>query len=231
MKNIGRNIKGKLIVIDGADGAGKATQAKLLVDKLVAEGYSTELIDFPQYYDNFFGKLVGEYLTGKFGKAVEVDPYLASLLYAGDRFESAPKIKKWLSEGKIVVTNRYSASNAAFQGVKFKGQKQKNFLDWLDNLEFKIYNIPKEDYLLYLDVPIKISQKLLLKKSKRQYTKNAKKDHHEKDVEYQAKVASLYKKLTSQKNNWIRINCVFGEKLLSPAQIHEKIWKVIEKIV
>ena len=92
--------RGKLIVIDGLDGSGKATQTKLLLAKLKKEGYKTAVTDFPQYYTAFFGKMVGRYLSGEFGKINQVSPYLASVLYALDRFEAKEKMEE---DGSITV--------------------------------------------------------------------------------------------------------------------------------
>ena len=122
--------KGFFIVIDGTDGSGKATQTKLLAEKLKKSGRKVKTIDFPQYENNFFGKMVGRYLSGEFGKSSEVSPYLASILYAGDRFEEKETIEKWLNEGFVVIADRYASSNQIHQGGKISNSaKRKEFLD------------------------------------------------------------------------------------------------------
>ena len=110
--------KGKLIVIDGTDGSGKATQVAKLKERLILEGVVVESLDFPRYYDNFFGKLVGECLAGKHGDFAALSPKIASVIYAADRFESAQQIRTWLDEGKTVVLDRYVSSNQIHQGGK-----------------------------------------------------------------------------------------------------------------
>ncbi len=112
-------------MIDGIDGTGKATQAKLLVQRLRREGQKVQAIDFPNYYKNFFGKLLGNYLSGKYGDFAEVDPHVASVLYAADRFESSPQIERWLKEGNIVVADRYVSANQIHQGGKIDGRASK----------------------------------------------------------------------------------------------------------
>ena len=99
--------KGRLIVIDGTDGSGKATQVKLLQTRLKKEGYRVKTLDFPQYQENFFGGFIGECLTGDHGNFVSLDPYIASVLYAADRFQSKEKILGWLKKGEIVILDRY----------------------------------------------------------------------------------------------------------------------------
>ncbi len=108
---------GKFIVIEGLDGSGKSTQSKLLTQYLRKEGYKVEKIDFPQHGEKSAG-LVDEYLNGKYGSSEEVGPYRASVFYACDRYDASFKIRKWLKEGKIVVSDRYVASNVGHQGGK-----------------------------------------------------------------------------------------------------------------
>ena len=156
---------GKLIVIDGIDGSGKATQVRLLKERLVKEKIKVKTIDFPRYYDNFFGKLIGEYLAGQYGDFSEVDPRLASVLYAADRFESSTDIKKWLDAGYIVLADRYVSANQIHQGGKIADpKKRKDFFTFLDTMEHGVFKIPRPDVVVYLDVPFEISKLWLQKK-------------------------------------------------------------------
>lgn len=121
--------KGKFIVIDGTDGSGKATQTKQLVRRLRKQGKKVKTIDFPRYYNNFFGKLIGEGLTGTYGNWAKLDPHIASTFYAADRFESSKQVRKWLEAGVIVIADRYASSNQIHQGGKIlNGHKRKKFL-------------------------------------------------------------------------------------------------------
>src|SRR3989344_7633575 len=128
--------KGKLVVVDGIDGSGKATQVGLLAERFRQSGIRFKTIDFPRYYDNFFGRMIGSYLSGIYGDFIKVDPRLASVLYAADRFESSSKIREWLQEGYVVLTDRYVSANQIHQGGKIKDpKKRKEFLSWLDKME------------------------------------------------------------------------------------------------
>lgn len=225
---------GKFIVIDGTDGSGKATQTKLLVKKLKREGRKVKTIDFPQYKNNVFGKMVGRYLSGEFGSSSEVNPYLASTLYAADRFETKDRIKKWLAEGYIVIADRYASSNQIHQGGKIKNsEERKVFLDWLEVMEYKVFKIPKPDGIIYLDVPIKFSVNLLKEKkaqSKKRYL-GGKKDIHENDLKHLQDAKESAIKLVKKINNWTRINCVKNNKLMSIEEVSEIVWKEFAKLI
>lgn len=226
--------KGKFIVIDGTDGSGKATQTKLLVSKLKKNKFRVKTIDFPQYENNFFGKVIGRYLAGEFGTSSQVSPYLASVLYAADRFETKTKIEKWLKEGNIVIADRYASSNQIHQGGKINdNKKRKEFLDWLENMEYGVFKIPRPDYIIYLDVPIEFSLQLLKNKSaqnKKKYLKG-KKDIHENDLKHLQDAKNSAIKLIQKNNNWERINCVKSKKLMLIDEISNIIWSKIGKII
>lgn len=223
--------KGIFIVIDGSDGSGKRTQTDLLLKYLKSKHLTVSYFDFPQYEKSFFGKMVGRYLNGEFGEADEVDPYLASLLYAGDRWQVSSKIKSDLKEGKIVIANRYTQSNMGFQTAKIKSSTEKRkFLSWVIKLEYQIYKIPKPDLVIYLYVPHKIAQGLVDKKAKRGYTK-LKRDIHEKNSEYLSRVEKQYLALAKTNKGWRVINCMCNKQLLSPDEISKKVFLEIEKLI
>ena len=119
--------RGKLIVIDGTDGSGKATQADLLIRHLRKDGRKVKVVDFPEYYSNFFGKFVGHCRSEQYYNFVKTHPKIASVLYAADRFESKEKIAKWIKDGNIVIANRYASANQIHQGGKIASyQKREN---------------------------------------------------------------------------------------------------------
>jgi len=217
-------ISGKLIVIDGTDGSGKATQTKKLIEKLQAVGKNTETLDFPQYQNNYFGHMVRSYLDGAFGDPTEINPYLSSVLYAADRFESSKKIKQWLDEGKVVILDRYVSANQIHQGGKIKDDQQREtFLNWLDKIEHGIFNIPRPDIILYLDVDPNISQQAMQIR--------APKDGHESNLDFQKDSHSQSLKLVEQMNNWQRIQCDKDGQFLPIEEIHKKIWDVIKNML
>ena len=146
-------IRGKFIVFEGIDGSGKATQVKLLKEHLEREGFKVEKIDFPRHGENpaFF---VDKYLTGKYGTAEEVGPYRGSIFYALDRYDASFKINDWLKEGKIVLIDRYVASNIGHQGGKITDKEErKKFFRWLYDLEYNIFKIPRPDFTFILCPP------------------------------------------------------------------------------
>jgi len=221
--------KGKFIVIEGSDGVGKKTQADLLTKMFRRIGKQVVFYDFPQYERSFFGKMVARYLNGEFGDVDDVNPYLVSLFYAGDRFEAQGHIRSDLSKGKIIICNRYTQSNMGFQTAKLKLEKEKKeFLEWLEELEFGILGIPRPDMVIYLYAPYKISQKMVGKKSKRSYTSKTH-DIHERNVDFLKRVEKEYLCLAEKNPEWKTIVCTVGDKLLTPEQISEKIFALITK--
>ncbi|PIZ57474.1 thymidylate kinase, partial [bacterium (Candidatus Torokbacteria) CG_4_10_14_0_2_um_filter_35_8] len=144
--------KGKLIVIEGADGSGKATQTGLLIKRLKKEIFDVRTMDFPRYYDSVYGDMVGRFLKGEYGTLKEINPYLAAILYALDRKAAQPQLIDWLHLGKIVVANRYVSSNQAHQASRIETlEDRKKFLRWLDTLEYGIHSLPRPDILFFLD--------------------------------------------------------------------------------
>jgi len=223
---------GKFIVIEGTDGSGKATQTKLLVENLKKEGVRVKTIDFPRYYDNFFGEFIGECLRGDHGDFVNMDPKIASVLYAADRMESSRKIKKWLEDDFLVIADRYASSNQIHQGGKIKDEeKRKKFLLWLDKMEYDVFNIAKPDTIIFLSVDADVSSKLVKKESNQKTKKylQGKKDQSEYDQNYLDNSIESAKFLIKNFKNWKKIECMKNKKLLSIESIQEKVLKVVSK--
>lgn len=215
--------KGKLIVFEGTDGSGKATQLKLLVAFFKKQGLKVAQTDFPQYYTSFFGKLAGRFLAGEFG-GNEISPYLSCLTYAGDRFEAREKIKKWLSQRKIVLSNRYTSSSMAHHTAKLPPKERGKFIRFLEKLEYEVFGIPREDIVLFLYVPVEIGQRLVDKKGKRGYVGGKRRDIHEADLDHLRKASEVYLKLVRKYPHWLKINCCDQKgNLMSPEKIHKKI--------
>ncbi len=215
--------KGKLIVIDGGDGSGKATQSDLLRTYLTNAGYRVKYMDFPRYYSSFHGRVVGRFLSGEFGALDQVSPYLAALAYAIDRAGTKEEMDAWLTQGGILLCNRYATSSMAHQGAKFPPEKQAEFVDWLDEMEYKVHKIPREDIVVYLYVPWKLGYELTLKKEDRKYVQG-KLDIAEKDMHHREASEAMYLKLAKERNNWITINCVDDHGGILPKEtIHDRI--------
>lgn len=222
--------KGKLIVIDGTDGVGKATQTKLLVARLKREGVKVKTLDFPQYYNNFFGHFIGAMLTGQYGDFLHMDPFVASVIYAADRFESKPKIEKWLKQGNTVVLDRYVSANQLHQAGKIKdAKKRKYFLKWLDTMEHKVFGLPRPDLIIYLHLPMKSVLKLLKQKNmtrKKRYAKG-KKDTVEQDRGYLEAAQKSALELIKTSRNWKKVECADRKGGILPRrEIHEMVYKM-----
>lgn len=219
--------RGKLIAFEGTDGSGKSTQLKLLVDYLVLHNIPHETLDFPRYGTSLFGDLAGRLLSGDFGGVHDVAPELAVLPYACDRWLVKEDLKKWLESGKIVISNRYTASSAVYQAAKLAGDRQHGFIDWLYKLEQEVIGLPPEDLTLYFHVPVVIAQTLVDKKEARSYLAGKKKDVYEESIEIQESVEKLYLELATHKSQWKTIECVDDSVLRNPEEIHKDILDVL----
>ncbi len=221
--------RGLFIAIEGTDGSGKATQFKLLTNTLKRVGYKFATVDFPQY-----GKpsawFVEQYLNGKYGKSQDISPQIASIFYALDRFQVASQVEQWLKQGKIVVANRYVLSNAAHQGGKIKKlSERRRYWQWLFNLEYKLLRAPKPDINILLHLPAKQAQRLVLKKTPRRYIKlGAKRDIHELDLKHLQAAEKVYLELAKIYHLPV-IECIQKGRLLTPKEIHYKVWKIVER--
>lgn len=219
---------GKLIVIEGLDASGKGTQTELLVKRLKEAGKDAFEISLPNY-DDESSALVKMYLRGEMGdKPSDVNAYAASTFYAVDRYASFKK--SWNREyesGKIIVANRYTTSNACHQMTKLQENQWDTYLSWLFDFEYRLLEIPKPDCVIFLDMPVEISQKLLLK---RYHNDESKKDVHEKDVAY---LQSCYRAAdyACGKLSWKRILCSRNGEPRTIDDIAEEIFSVVRKEV
>lgn len=224
------NYSGKLIVIDGTDGSGKTTQLNLLKTKLEAEGYEIMVADFPQYNNKSAG-LVEEYLSGKYGQANEVTPYQASIFYAADRYDASFKIREWLKSGKIVLANRYTSANIGHQGCKIDNPLERQvFFNWLYDLEYKIFNIPKPDLSLILHVDPSIAQQLAKARAREDWNGKTT-DIHEENIDHLKKAAQVYLEIAEALPDFKLINCSNQQGILSRDEIHFLIWLTVSKIL
>ncbi len=218
--------KGKLIVIDGIDGSGKATQVNLLAKHLKREKVKFKTIDFPRYYDNFFGKMIGEYLSGKYGDFIQVDPRLASVLYAADRFEASKTIHRWLEAGYVVIADRYASANQIHQGGKIRDKKmRKEFISWLDTMEHGVFGIPRPDLIVYLDVPFEVSSEWLKRKVLQRSKKYLKgrKDVAEDNLVHLKDSRESAMSLAKGNKNWVKIECCSRGVCLEPEAVSERV--------
>ena len=222
--------RGVLIAIEGIDGSGKQTQERLLEHSLISSGYSVYATGFPQY-DSWFGHMVGKFLNGDFGSLETVDPHFSALLFAGDRFEAKPRIESALNEGKIVLVDRYVASNLAHQVARIAAAKRSEFLRWIEHLEYSIYGLPRENLILYLRVPPSQAQKLVAQKSERKYTR-ATHDLQEKSLPHLEDAAEMYDML-SRRKPWATIQCydASNASLRLPEDIAAEVMSAVKPVL
>lgn len=226
--------KGKFIVIDGSDGSGKATQVAILMKRLQDEGRTVKMVDFPEYYKNFFGGFIGECLADPKYEWLNIHPKIASIVYAADRWESKEKIEGWIKKGYVVIANRYVSANQIHQGGKVKNIKErKQFLRWLDDMEYRVFGIPRPDIVFYLSLPIAMTQKLMIERNKKQtraYLRR-KTDVHEDSIEFLENSRKSALKLVKELNNFVKIECASKSKVLSREEIHEMIYEKVVKVL
>ncbi|MDX8335277.1 dTMP kinase [Candidatus Cetobacterium colombiensis] len=223
--------KGKLIVIEGTDSSGKETQTALLFEKLSEVVKNIRKISFPNY-ESPACEPVKMYLAGEFGTDAEkVNPYPASTMYAIDRYASYKKEwGKFYNEGGIIVTDRYTTSNMVHQASKIQNKEEKQeYLSWLEDLEYNKMGIPKPDLVIFLNMPTETAQKLMAER-KNKITGEAKKDIHEKNVEYLKKSHENACEI-SKKYLWAEIKCVENNKLKTIEDISDEVFQLVTKIL
>ena len=200
----------KLFVIEGLDGAGKSTQIKLLKDFLLKQGYICEYLHFPRTDTPFFGELIARFLRGEFGSINDVDPYLVAMLYAGDRKDATGLITSWLKKGNIVILDRYTYSNIAYQCAKLPdSKKQEELMSWILKLEFKHFAIHEPDLNIFLDVPFSFTETNLSSHRRgddRNYL-NGSYDIHEGSLSFQKKVRDMYLHIAEKDKRLAVISC------------------------
>ena len=219
----------KLIVIDGGANVGKATQADMLMHRLVSDGYLVGKIDFPRYSQNTVGHFIRECIDGDSDKFANLDPKLVSMAYAVDRFESKKQIEEWMAEGRIIVFDRYVSSNMLHQGAKVAdGDDREDFFRWVEHLEHDIFGMPRPDMTVYLDIPPEDSQKLL------EYIEDigvTVVDPQEKNRLHQAKVSKCASYLANTQNEWVTVQCLADGKLRPREDIHDDVYSAVRRIL
>lgn len=220
---------GVFIALEGSDGSGKGTQFRLLAERLKAVGHEVAVFDFPRYEEPS-SHFVRQYLKGEYGPASEVGPYTASIFYALDRYEAAPKIKEALDSGCVVLANRYAGSNMAHQGAKFTNEhEQRGFFMWADNLEYQVLAIPRPNINLFLRVPPEMSQQLIAKRAK---STGVSLDEHEKNQDHLTKAVAAYDLLCKLfPRDFKEIECVQNGQLLGIVEINDMIWEGLKPLL
>ena len=215
---------GKLIVIEGTDGSGKSTQFKKLTERLQAEGKQFKTLVFPQYSEPS-SALIRMYLGGEFGShPSDVNAYAASAFYAVDRYASFKKDwGKWYEEGGLIVSDRYTTSNAVHQTSKEAPEAQAAYLKWLYEFEYDKLGMPRPDLTVYLDVPTAFTEKLMRHREAETHTHA---DIHEQDMAYLATCREMGRQ-AAQFYGWNVIQCVRDNEMRSINDIHEEIYRLV----
>lgn len=214
---------GKLVVIEGADGSGKATQTTRLYERLRNLRVNVLRVSFPNY-ESESSALIKMYLRGDFGGSAEsVNPYAAAMFYAVDRFASFQTWKDFYNEDGIILADRYFASNMAHQAVKFnrKADREK-FWNWVEDIEIKKFQLPRPNLTIFLDMPPEISAMLRQKRGRT--------DLHEADYNYMVKSYKMYVEL-AQKYNWKTIKCAENNFARSSLDIEQDIFRLVEEML
>lgn len=216
----------KLIIIEGLDGSGKSTQIKLLEEYLKSNEIIYKKIKLPDY-DSPSSTLVKMYLGGEFGSSADdVNAYAAGAFYAVDRYASFNLgWKKDYESGTLIIADRYATSNSIYQMEKIEESKWDEYLEWSEDFEYNKLSIPRPDCVIYLDMPVEISQRLM---TSRYDGDENKKDVHEVNVDFlnKCRKSALY---TAEKQDWKVIECSNGKEPYSVDEIHKKIIDIVKE--
>ena len=224
-----------LIVLEGLDGAGKSTQLKMVTSYFSSLGRKVDYLHFPRYTAPIYGELIAKFLRGDFGAIDQVHPQLVALLFAEDRRDAGSLIRSWMNQGRVVVLDRYVYSNIAFQCAKLSSPEQAADLrDWILDLEYVQYGIPRPTLNLFLDVPLSFVDAKLRGSRKggdRKYLEG-KSDIHEANLDFQMRVRDLYREQCELDDTFLRIDCGDEEgNMLSAADIFRRIRDQIDAIL
>ena len=217
-------MKGKLIVFEGTDGSGKATQTAMLCQRLEQEGIPYRKLTFPRY-----GKpsaaMVEEYLQGKLGKKPsDVNAYAASMFYAMDRYASYKQDwGEFYDAGGLIVADRYTTSNAVHQASKLPEEERKAFLDWLFNLEYRLLGLPAPDMVFYLDMPTEVTEKLMRRREK---AEGSSADIHEQDAAYLRACRDNARSIADS-CGWCLANCARNDEPRTVEDIHGEVYGLV----
>ena len=213
---------GKLIVIEGTDGSGKSTQFRLMSEHLTQDGVDFKHIVFPRY-DQDSSALIRMYLGGQFGsRPSDVNAYTASSFFAVDRFASYKMDwGKWYEDGGVVLSDRYTTSNAVHQASKVPDSERAAYMDWLYDFEYEKLGLPRPDLTIYLDVPTDFTEKML---RHREQSTNTKADIHEQDMSYLATCRKTGR-AAAKHYGWTTIQCVENGAMRSMEDIHQEIYR------
>ena len=221
-------MSGKLIVLEGTDGAGKTTQTRLMAQRLEQEGVSFRKVDFPRYGSPFAAP-VERYLQGDLGKKPgDVSAYAASTMYAVDRYASYKEA--WgrdYEAGTLILCGRYTTSNAVHQAPKLPEEERWAYLEWLFDLEYNRLALPEPDLVIYLDLPSEISAQMLRLRQEATHTQA---DIHEQDGDYLRACRESAQEIV-KRLGWRRVDCSRDGAIRTLEDIHQELWELVRPLV
>lgn len=220
-------MRGKLIVFEGTDGSGKATQTALLCQHLQKNEIPFRKVDFPRYGQPS-AAMVQEYLDGKLGKNPgDVNAYAASMFYAMDRYASYKQDwGEFYEQGGLIVADRYTTSNAVHQASKLPEEEREPFLKWLFHLEYTLLELPEPDLVLYLDMPTEITERMMRQREKDSGTRA---DIHEQDEDYLRCCRNSAREV-AHNCGWRVVNCAEHDAPRTPEAIHAEVLRIVNSL-
>ncbi|MDY6776569.1 MAG: dTMP kinase [Candidatus Nanohaloarchaea archaeon] len=207
---------GTFVVIEGLDSSGKRTQAELLRDRLKEEGEEARYVEFPTHQETPVGKVIDRYLLGEYRVPEEV----RVLLYSADRYQFREEFEEFLRGGGVLVADRYSQSNYAFQTTEFDGEEWEDAVEWMEEVDSRL---PRPDIVILLDIPPEKARKLMEEDGKEQ-------DMHEEDIDFQGEVLENYRRL-AEKKGWEVVEVVEDGEIRSKEEIHGDIWGKVRELL
>lgn len=223
------------IVLEGLDGAGKSTQITLLTEMFRRRGVECEYLHFPRFDAPLYGELIARFLRGDLGSVEQVNPYLVALLYAGDRADAAKLINGWQQEGKVVIVDRYVYSNIGYQCAKMEsGEARTTLRDWILDMEYNQFGIPRPDLSLFLDVPFAFTERKLreVREGEDRAYLNGGKDIHESSLDLQRRVREVYLEAAEAYDDLKVVNCSAEDgSMATPDAIYERIMEHVAPLI
>lgn len=224
-----------LIVIEGLDGSGKSTQVGMVSEYISKNlGRSLRYLHFPRFDAPVVGEMIARFLRGEFGGIDQVHPMIVALLFAEDRRDAASDIRKWLSEGDVVLLDRYVYSNIAFQCAKLEGKEAGELAEWIRKTEYSDFGIPKPDLNIFLDVPLVFVKERLAgdrKGEDREYLGGGK-DIHEANLVFQSRVRDMYLSCCAGDRDFLRVDCSDSSgNMLAPEAVFGLVKTEIDRIL
>jgi dTMP kinase len=219
-----------LLAFEGIDGSGKGTQAARLAETAAAHGYRVASFSFPLYDDNPFSLAIGAYLNGEYGSLDEVHPALSALLYACDRHHARPRLVAALEECSLVICDRYVASNLAHQGSQLEGEERERLLEWLTEVEYGEFALPRPGLVVLLDAPPTLARELVARKGARSYT-SLEHDILESDSAHGNASREIYLEL-ARREGWHVVGAAREDgSVRSVDEVAGEIWAAVEPLL